>query len=124
MTIAAANESFAVLGIAPTLDGGAVKRGYFAALQKHPPHADPEGFRRIREAYERLSRSDELFAAYMASSHDVDTALAEMDATIGQEISRTAEMRTHQQHDAAAKRAVVDALSRLSLSEALKAFGG
>ena len=38
-----AEGPFAVLGIAPTLDLGAVKRAYFAALPRHPPHADPAG---------------------------------------------------------------------------------
>src|SRR5439155_9465721 len=55
VVVSQAEESpFQVLGIAPTLDLGAVKRAYFAALTRHPPHADPEGFRRLRAAYEPL----------------------------------------------------------------------
>ncbi len=49
-----AEDPFAVLGIAPTLDLGAVKRAYFAALPRHPPHADPAGFARLRAAYDAL----------------------------------------------------------------------
>jgi len=49
-----AEGPFAVLGIAPTLDLGAVKRAYFAALPRHPPHADPAGFARLRGAYDAL----------------------------------------------------------------------
>ena len=114
---------FATLGIAPTLDPAAVKRGYFMALQKSPPHADPAGFRRIREAYEILSRRDELFAAYMSTPPDVHLVLAELDATIGQEISRLADANASRSNDAARKRAVVDMLSRLSLDHALQTFG-
>ena len=49
-------DPFAVLGIAPTGVLADVKRAYFAVLQKHPPHADPDGFRRIRAAYELLMK--------------------------------------------------------------------
>lgn len=63
----AERDPFAVLGIAPTLDPAVVKRGYFAALTRHPPHVDPEGFRRIREAYEVL-RGDGLRAAHLAAA--------------------------------------------------------
>ncbi len=58
---------FSVLGIAPTRDGTAVKRGYFAALVHHQPQTDPEGFRRLREAYEALSDPAQLAAAYASA---------------------------------------------------------
>jgi hypothetical protein len=35
-------------------DPAAVKRAYRRALADHPPDTDPDGFRRIREAYELL----------------------------------------------------------------------
>jgi hypothetical protein len=114
---------FGVLGIAPTLDPGAVKRGYFTALQKSPPHADPAGFRRIREAYERLSRLDDLFAAYMSSPPVIDPALADLDANIGQEMSRLAHEHAQRISDAARRRSALDALSRLTLSDAQRTFG-
>ena len=46
---------FELLGLAPTDDVRAIKRAWFETLPKHPPHSDPEGFRALREAYERLS---------------------------------------------------------------------
>jgi hypothetical protein len=53
-------DPFAILGIEPTLDRHAVKLAYFAAIRRTPPHADPEGFKRIRGAYEELSDESRL----------------------------------------------------------------
>jgi hypothetical protein len=116
-------DLYSVLGIAPTLAPSDVKRGYFAALKRHPPHADPEGFRRIRDAYERLSSGEALIAAYMASPPDISAVLAELEATIGAEIARVAETHALGQRDAAAKTALLDTLSRLQLADILAAWG-
>ena len=35
-------------------DAAVIKQAYRRALAKHPPDRDPEGFRRIRDAYELL----------------------------------------------------------------------
>jgi curved DNA-binding protein CbpA len=45
---------FTVLGLDETADDEAVRAAYLAAVRKSPPDRDPEGFRRIREAYEAL----------------------------------------------------------------------
>ena len=53
-------EPWLVLGIEETDDKAAVKRAYLAQLGKHNPEDDPEGFQRVREAYERIiARIDE-----------------------------------------------------------------
>lgn len=79
-------DPFAVLGLAPTLDAAAVKRAYFAALARHPPHQDAEGFQRVRAAYEKLSSAGALAAAYLASSINVrklaDEARERFDAAM------------------------------------------
>lgn len=36
-------------------DASSLRRAYRTALREHPPDRDPEGFRRIRAAYELLS---------------------------------------------------------------------
>lgn len=41
-----------VLGLAPDADSRAIKRQYAALLKKTRPDDDPEGFQRLREAYE------------------------------------------------------------------------
>ena len=52
------NEPYAnpydVLGVARTASEAELKRAYFALVRAHPPERDPETFKRIRAAYERL----------------------------------------------------------------------
>ncbi|MFH0903048.1 MAG: hypothetical protein V2A73_20660 [Pseudomonadota bacterium] len=67
----AAEHPFAVLQIEPTMDMAVVKRAYFAALALHPPHSDPAGFRRLRAAYEALTATGGLAAAYLSSPVNV-----------------------------------------------------
>jgi hypothetical protein len=43
-----------ILGIAPTQDPREIKRAYSRALRIYHPEKDPEGFQRLRAAYERL----------------------------------------------------------------------
>lgn len=42
------------LGVCPDDDAAAIKRAYRKAVALAPPDRDPEGFRRVREAYELL----------------------------------------------------------------------
>lgn len=75
-------DPFAVLGLGPTSVVGEVKRAYFSALQRHPPHADPEGFRRIRGAYERLMKPGALATLAWTSSFDADAARRGLEASL------------------------------------------
>ena len=68
---------FTVLEVAPTLEVTAIKRAYFAALVKHPPHADAAGFRRIREAYELLLDSTKRTHAF--TTHPAHAAVIEKE---------------------------------------------
>jgi hypothetical protein len=47
-------DPFATLGVSPDADPDAVRDAYRAALRAHPPERDPEGFKRLRAAYEVL----------------------------------------------------------------------
>lgn len=71
---------YAVLELAPTRDIAVVKRAYFATLTKHPPQTDPEGFRRVRDAYELLLNPAALAAAF--SSAPLDIAAIERDLAL------------------------------------------
>ena len=55
-------DPFAVLGLDETADDEAVRAAYVQALRTSPPDRDPEGFRRIREAYEALRDTESRLA--------------------------------------------------------------
>jgi hypothetical protein len=44
------------LGINASVDARAARRAYMRAVKAHPPERDPDGFRRVREAYECVSQ--------------------------------------------------------------------
>lgn len=46
---------YAILGIDPSATDAEIRRAYFARVAQHPPERDPEGFKAVREAYEKLS---------------------------------------------------------------------
>lgn len=49
------NDDWGILGLeGPTDDLATVKRAYAARLRIHRPDSDPDGFQRLREAYERV----------------------------------------------------------------------
>ncbi len=117
-------RAFRDLDIAPTLDAAAIKRAYFAALQRHPPHADPEGFRRVRHGYERLASPEGRIGAYMEAPLDVEAALAPIEATLGAALRRVSTERMRTERAAVSRSVALDTLSRLGLIEALLAFDG
>ncbi len=55
-------DPFAVLGLEETAAAEAVRTAYMQALRASPPDRDPEGFRRIREAYEALRDTESRLA--------------------------------------------------------------
>jgi curved DNA-binding protein CbpA len=117
-------EPFAVLGLPPTLDAAAVKRAYFAALARHPPHQDAEGFQRVRAAYEALSSAGALAAAYLASPVDVqklaDAARERFDAAL----QRSAEAASAVSARAETAAQFLETCSRMRWDEALQACAG
>ncbi|CAM3915227.1 J domain-containing protein [Mesobacillus zeae] len=49
-------NAWKILGIAPTDDLSAIKKAYSQKLKLHHPEDDPEGYQRLREAYDYLSK--------------------------------------------------------------------
>lgn len=47
-------DPFAVLGVTESADDGAIRRAYVRLVRQHPPERDPDGFRRVRAAYEAV----------------------------------------------------------------------
>ena len=86
-----------MLGIPPTLDRAAVKRAYFDALSRCPPHRDAEAFARVRGAYEALTRPGGLEAAWLLLPVDFEAEAAPIrdryDAALDQARQRARERR-------------------------------
>jgi uncharacterized protein YfbU (UPF0304 family) len=50
-------DYWSILGIGATSDVTAIKRAYVRILRKHHPEDDPEGFLKLRQAYEAILKS-------------------------------------------------------------------
>ncbi|MFN0120407.1 MAG: DnaJ domain-containing protein, partial [Blastocatellia bacterium] len=46
------DDPYQILGVERTASEAVIKQSYFALLREHSPERDPEGFKRIRSAYE------------------------------------------------------------------------
>ncbi|MCL2400007.1 MAG: tetratricopeptide repeat protein [Defluviitaleaceae bacterium] len=53
-------DNWTILNISPTDDREAIKRAYMMLLPKHNPEDDPEGFSRLRNAYEQVLKELDL----------------------------------------------------------------
>ncbi len=109
---------FVVLGLAPTLDEVEVRRGYFAAVKRHPPHRDADAFRRVRAAYESLATPAGRAAAMLTAPIDVDALLAGLRRRFDEALARAV---TEEQEMSAARMSAtrfVGHFSRMSWDEA------
>jgi curved DNA-binding protein CbpA len=52
------SDPYAVLGLARGASLAEVKKAYFALVREYPPEQQPEAFKLIRRAYERLRTAD------------------------------------------------------------------
>jgi hypothetical protein len=76
-------EALELLGLDALADAAAIKQAYRRGAVAHPPDTDPEGFRKVRAAYERASdpwreARERLFDR---SCHAKPPALAEHEPT-------------------------------------------
>ena len=53
---------FTILDVEETADDEAVRAAYVRAIRHSPPDRDPEGFQRIRQAYEAIRDGDKRLA--------------------------------------------------------------
>jgi curved DNA-binding protein CbpA len=49
-----ASDPYRVLGLPPTVSQADIKQAYFGLIRQHPPETEPEKFKIIRSAYEKL----------------------------------------------------------------------
>jgi curved DNA-binding protein CbpA len=114
---------FAILGMAPTLDLGAIKRAYFTALAKHPPHRDPDGFKQIRSAYEALGSRGNAASLLLRSAIDVESELSVLRGRHDAALASARQASTASAADSARVARFTEGLAHLSFEEALAAFG-
>lgn len=112
-------NAFVVLGIAPTIDVSLIKRAYFAALAKTPPHVDPEGFRRLRKAYDELLLPATRALAFLRAPADDQPELAHWEERFGARVRHAqAEGRRAALASKAADR-FIERVSRMRLEDVL-----
>jgi curved DNA-binding protein CbpA len=70
---------FAVLGIEETADDEHVRAAYLEAVRRAPPDRDPEGFRRVREAYEAVRDEDRRLALRLLGPAPLESLQAFLD---------------------------------------------
>lgn len=59
MNLTLIEDPYKTLGVKRGATEAEIKQAYFALVREHPPERDPEGFKRIRAAYEKLRASSE-----------------------------------------------------------------
>ncbi len=52
------NDPYAVLGLSQGATQRQAKRAYFTLVRAYPPEAEPDAFKKIRAAYEKLRTAD------------------------------------------------------------------
>ncbi len=59
MNLSFTDNPYKVLGIERDASEAEIKQAYFTLIRQSPPERDPEGFKRIRAAYEKLRATGE-----------------------------------------------------------------
>ena len=76
-----AEDPYAVLGVQTGASDDEIRKAYLSRVRSSPPDRDPEGFRKVREAYETLrTQTDRVAQSVLADPRlpDVSPILREM----------------------------------------------
>ena len=84
MSTTISEDDWALLGIAPTRDEDSLRRAYARAVKAANPEADPEGFQRLRDAYERILAQT---TDAPSEAHSVSAEQAEAIVTFASDIT-------------------------------------
>lgn len=75
MNLTALENPYNILGVERTASESEIKQAYFALAREHQPERDPEGFKRIRAAYEKLRSGGELAETDLFPIEGMDTTM-------------------------------------------------
>ncbi len=77
MNLQLPENPYKTLGVERDATEAEIKQAYFALVRQHPPERDPEGFKRIRAAYEKLRSGGERAETdlFMVDDRDADLAI-------------------------------------------------
>ena len=75
------NDVFRILDLAPTRDLASIKRAYFRLLSTNSPQTNPEGFKKLRAAYESLLQPEGMLRAFASAPVDIAALDQELGAT-------------------------------------------
>src|SRR2546428_1781979 len=76
MNLTALESPYKTLGVERTASESEIKQAYFALVREHPPERDPEGFKRIRAAYEKLRAGGERAETDLFLIEEMDSAMS------------------------------------------------
>src|SRR5262249_31916810 len=76
MNLTALESPYKTLGVERTASESEIKQAYFALVREHPPERDPEGFKRIRAAYEKLRAGGERAETDLFLIEELDAAMS------------------------------------------------
>ncbi len=116
-------DPFAVLGIAPTLDASQIKRAYFAAVTRHSPHRDPDAFRSVRTAYERLRTPSGLAAAFVEAPLSIEHTLPPYRKRFDEALANAQTAARAERSEEVARRRLIALVATLPWDGALDRFG-
>lgn len=114
------DNPFDVLGIAPTVNPSAIRRAYFAAVQRHPPHADANAFRRLRAAYESLATPSSRSAALVLAPVDIASELGPLRQRFDAALAEVTAQTRASAREREVVRRFAEHLSRLPWAEAAR----
>jgi hypothetical protein len=82
-------DPLAVLGVAPDADDSVIRRAYLRLVRDHSPERDPEGFRRVRAAYEAVRSQQDRVARRLLEAPQLPDVEAQIRTIGGTSIPTT-----------------------------------
>jgi hypothetical protein len=112
------DEAFAELGLDPDAGSDGARRAYLRLLKTRKPETDPEGFMRLRAAYDLVKSNAAFFDAFRAREPEVRVAVAEVVSPVSEVASPEGEVTSEVSEVASPEAEVVSEVSEVVSPEA------